>query len=304
MAIMDRPGIGDRAMTVMSALRCGLCGLLAVTTVGFAVPVAAQAIKTETIEYYDDPAIWVLGQVERTTVNGIEASKTDYGWKALPWKTYSFGKLQQQFGYDNTSTVASGQLGTLKQVIDGRTNVTTLTLWKRGVPGKVTYPATTDQPTAVSQSAVINDDGTIAQVTDENGFVTKYQYDAMGRLSVIDYPDGDTVAWTSTLRTFSFVAGAYGLPNHWRLWEQTGAGFKLTHYDALWRPVVEDTYENGNAASTRSIVVKRYDAGGRLAFQSYPLASLTSYADTTLKGIDYTYDALDRVKTAVADSEL
>jgi RHS repeat-associated protein len=279
------------------------------------VPAVAQSnMKTETITYHDDRALWIVGQTATvvctasvpasTACDGDVATRTEYGWKALPWKTYSFGKLQQTLAYDQASTLASGQLGTLKTVTDGRGNVTTLSQWKRGVPGRITYPATTDQPTAVSQSASINDDGTIAAITDENGFVTRYGYDTMGRLSSIDYPDGDTVNWTSTTRTFSLVSAVYGIPTHWRMWERTGNGYKLTHYDGMWRPLVEDTYDNGNVAATRSIVVKRYDAAGRLAFQSYPLASLTDYADATLKGTRYTYDALDRVYTVTQDSEL
>src|SRR5688500_18598835 len=46
--------------------------------------------KTETIEYHDDTALWVIGQLKRTTTSGIETSRTEFGWKALPWKTYSF----------------------------------------------------------------------------------------------------------------------------------------------------------------------------------------------------------------------
>jgi hypothetical protein len=52
------------------------------------------------------------------------------------------------------------------------------------------------------------------------------------------------------------------------------------------------------------VTVKRYDAAGRLAFQSYPMASLSSYASTTLKGGKTTYDALGRVTQAQQDSEL
>ena len=49
---------------------------------------AAQTYtKTETIEYHDDTTLWVLGQVKRTTTNGIETAETTYGWMALPWKT-------------------------------------------------------------------------------------------------------------------------------------------------------------------------------------------------------------------------
>jgi RHS repeat-associated protein len=286
------------------------CGAL------LSVPAAAQVNrKIETITYYDDLSLWIVGQTATVACvesvpasaacNGDVATRTEYGWKALPWKTYSFGKLQQTLAYDQTSSVASGQLGTLKTVTDGRGNVTTLSQWRRGVPGTITHPATTDQPTAVSQSASINDDGTIAQITDENGFVTKYDYDAMGRLSLIDYPDGDTVNWSNTVQSFTPATTArFGLPiGHWVQVVATGGGRKVVDYDAQWRPVVESTYISGDAASY-SIVVKRYDTAGRLAFQSYPLASLTNYADATLKGTHYTYDALDRVYTVTQDSEL
>src|SRR5690606_5418874 len=55
---------------------------------------------------------------------------------------------------------------------------------------------------------------------------------------------------------------------------------------------------------TRSLVVKRYDAAGRLAFQSYPVRSLGSHTDATLKGVRTYYDALDRVTEVQQDSEL
>jgi RHS repeat-associated protein len=52
------------------------------------------------------------------------------------------------------------------------------------------------------------------------------------------------------------------------------------------------------------VTVKRYDAAGRLAFQSYPMASLSSYASTTLQGSKSVYDALGRVTQVQQDSEL
>lgn len=90
--------------------------------------------KTETLEYQDDTTLWVLGQVKRTTTDGVETSRTTYGWKALPTQSFSFGKLRQTLTYDSTSAVASGQLGTVKTVADGNSNVTTLGSWKRGIP--------------------------------------------------------------------------------------------------------------------------------------------------------------------------
>ncbi len=82
--------------------------------------------------------------------------------------------------------------GTLQTVKVGP-NTTTLGIFKRGVPQSVAYPDTT------SVSAVIDDAGDIRSATDENGFTTSYGYDALRRLTRIDYPADDTVNWLPTL---------------------------------------------------------------------------------------------------------
>src|SRR5690606_6380162 len=55
-------------------------------------------------------------------------------------------------------------------------------------------------------------------------------------------------------------------------------------------------------AATRTIVVKRYDVAGRLAFQSHPLRTLANHAAVTA-GTSYEYDALGRVTKAKLPSE-
>lgn len=272
--------------------------------------------RTETITYHDDLDIWVTGQTKSVTctaavpvsaacdggTDSVMSATTFDATYAIPTQRKAFSRVKQTVGYDLSSAVLTGQRGTVKTVADGRGYVTDFSSWKRGVPQQIDLPGTSDQPDGSFRYAAVNNDGTISQVTDENGFVTKYQYDAMGRLTLTDYPDGDSVAWTSTARDFAFKPGIYGLPSHWRLWEYTGSGYKVTRYDALWRPVVEESYING-VASSYSIVVKRYDTAGRLAFQSYPLRSLTSWTDTTLKGSYYAYDSLDRVTSLKQDWE-
>lgn len=261
--------------------------------------------RTEMTSYSDNLTNWIVGQVKSVSCfscGGVVMSQTDYdATTALPLKTYSFGRLQQSFTYN-----ADGTMATTK---DGRGNTTTLSSWYRGLPRKVTYPATTDQPTAVSESATVDDNGWIKSLTDENGYTTAYDYDAMGRLKLIDYPDSDTVAWLSTTQSFMPSATSYyGLPvGAWYQIIETGKNRKVLFYDAFWRPVVEDTYDNtddATRAATRSIVVKRYDASGRVAFQSYPVRSLISYTDATLKGVYTEYDSLDRVTAVKQDSEI
>jgi RHS repeat-associated protein len=263
------------------------------------VCIAQSVSRTETVEYYDDTDIWVLNQVKRTTTNGIETLRSEYDPSyALPTKSYTFGKLRETLSYDLTSAVSTGQRGTVKAISDGNGNSVVLTSWRRGVPQKIDYPATPDQPTGESKSATVNDDGTIASVTDENGYTTSYDYDSMGRLGMIHYPVGDSPAWKTTGYSFTLNPVAkYGLPaGHWRLVVDTGDARKITYFDALWRPVVEESYDNTNPANTRVVVAKRYDLSGRLVFQSYPLRTFADYS-IVVNGRTTTYDALDRVKT-------
>lgn len=282
-----------------------------VLSVLVALPLAVQAqtySKTETIEYHDDTTLWVLGQVKRTTTDGAETKRVDYGWKALPWKTYAFGKLQQTFSYDNTSAVGTGQLGTLKTVKDGNNNTTTFGSWKRGIPQAISHADGT------SQSALVDDRGWITWVEDENDSRTCYTYDAMGRLASTTYPSEtaastcDTSKWAKTTQSFAPSAvGRYGLPvGYWIQIVDTGPGRSVRHFDALWRPVLEEQFDNTNSttiAATHSLAVKRYDEGGRLEFQSYPVSSLTTVNDSTLKGTWTFYDALGRVTSVSQSSE-
>ena len=267
--------------------------------------------QTETIEYHDDTAKWVLGQVKRVTVNGIETSKTDYDSNAMPWQIHSYGKLQQTLTYDTTSTDNSGQRGTLKTIADGNGNVTTLGNWKRGIPQVIQFPATPDQPGGASMSAVVDDNGWITSVTNEVASRTCYQYDLMGRVSKITYPSEsaantcDASKWATTDRVFGPAQTArYGLPaNHWEQIVTTGNSVSITYYDSLWRPVVVERYDNANASNTRSIVVTRYNTDGSPVFQSYPVADLYDFNGLTY-GTTTTYDPLNRVTRIEQTSEL
>ncbi|MCI4567571.1 RHS repeat-associated core domain-containing protein [Lysobacter sp. CFH 32150] len=260
--------------------------------------------NTDVTDYENNVGKWVIGQVKKLTTNGIEVSRTDYhAVTALPTANYGFNKLQNTLAYYTN--------GTLRQVTDGRNNTITLSGWKRGIPQLIQYPATPDQPTAVSKSAQVNDNGWIDWVQDENKYRTCYGFDDMGGLTSITHPSEtqlevcDTSKWVATTRTFEPVgATEYGIPTgHWKQTVSTGNGQQVTYYDAMWRPLVSERYDAGNVAATRSVSVTRYDANGRSAFQSYPLASLSDYATVT-QGNRTFYDALDRVMRVEQDSEL
>ncbi|MCI4566930.1 RHS repeat-associated core domain-containing protein [Lysobacter sp. CFH 32150] len=296
-------------------------GIASALTLGMLLALPAQAqtyTRTDTIAYEDNLSLWVIGQQKSSTnVNtGLVESQTDYDpATALPIRTYAFGKLQQTLTYDTTSAVTTGQRGTLKTVSDGRDGTlnTTITLssWKRGIPQLIQFPATPESPTGSSKSAVVNNNGWLDSVTDENKYKTCYRFDAMGRLTGITYPSEtqlevcDTSKWVETTQTFAPVAATeYGIPaGHWKQTVSTGNGRQVTYYDALWRPLVSERYDTANTAGTLSQTVTRYDAGGHAVYQSYPMQGLTGYTVPT-QGIRTSYDALERVTRVEQDSEL
>ena len=247
--------------------------------------------KTDTTGYQDDLNLWVLGMTASTATNGITSSQTTYDSLDRPSQQYAFGKL--------VSTKTWNSDGTLASVADGDGKTTTPSSWYRGIPQSVRFADGT------SESAVVNGNGWITSITDQNGFTTVYAYDAMGRLAQVTYPAGDDVAWNPTLLSFTQAAGAeFGIPaGHWKQVVQTGNDYAVTYFDAFWRPLVSEHYDAGNQAGTLSQVVANYDADGRKVFMSYPSNSATSYTQS-LPGTHTTYDALDRVTQVVQDSEL
>lgn len=259
-----------------------ICGILAAQVV-----YAQSYSRTETITYHDNTSIWVLGQVASRTIDGVVAEQTTYdAATALPLQSRSFGKLKQTLTYNADSTVAT--------VKDGNNNVTTLSGWKRGIPQLITFAD------GKTRSAVVNDNGWITRVTDENGFPTNYSYDVMGRLASIAYPIGDAVAWSSSSQSFVQVTTAeYGIPaGHWRQTVTTGNGVRISYYDAFWQPLLVREYDSGDVAGTQRFTGYEYDHEGRVVFASYP--SSTSNPD---QGTWTAYDAIGRVRSVARDSE-
>ncbi|HET9025340.1 MAG TPA: hypothetical protein VFN64_12255, partial [Burkholderiaceae bacterium] len=263
-------------------------------------PAAAQVFtRTDVITYHDNQVQWVLAQPKSSTnvQMGVVEYSTDYDpATALPVATYAFGKLQQRMTYDPNN----GTLATVSDARDTPTFDTTITLsnWKRGIPQAIRFGDGT------LKAAVVDEYGLIRSVTNEVGAQTCYDFDPMGRLAKITYPsettglcDGNaaTRAWTPTTQSFAqWATAAYGLPaGHWRQTVATSTGLTRTFYDAMWRPVVEERYDSSDTGNTLTQVIKRYDANGRLAFQSYPMRGMTDYATVTT-GTRTIYDALDR----------
>lgn len=254
--------------------------------------------KADDTEYYDDASKWVMGQVKRVidADDGKVIAQTDFDpATALPVRQYRFGKLLQTLGYHADGTVATAK--------DGNNNTTTLTNWKRGIPRNILHADST------TESAVVNDLGWVTSGTDQNESTTVYGYDEMGRLASVVYPGGDSTVWNNKALAFQKVeADEYGLPaGHWRQTMSQGNYRKTLYFDALWRPVVEQEEDVANSSATLRWLTRRYDASGRLAFESYPRnPNVDGWVSVgaAVNGTRTSYDALDRVLQVEQDSEL
>jgi RHS repeat-associated protein len=293
--------------TFMISGKWGGAWLFAVAFTAFGAHAQTYS-RTEQIVYHDNLNRWVLGQTARATcVASVPAATNCDGDDHITQATfdattgnltssYSFGRLNQIVTYNSDGTVAT--------VKDGNNNVASLSSWKRGVPRTVVYPATPESPAGATETALVDDNGWISSTTDENGFTTSYTYDPMGRVASVTYPTGDSTAWN--VENFYFTPiphDEHGLAaGHWTLRQRVGDRHVNTYYDALWRPVLEESLDYADIGGTLTQVVKRYDANGRLIFQSYPKRGVDRPNES--QGIHTTYDALDRVTGTSQNSEL
>ena len=253
--------------------------------------------KTEVTEYHHDLTNWVLNQPYRTynASNGVILSRTEYTAKAQPSQQFAFEKLQSTLTYNTDGTLATAK--------DGRNNTTSFSNWKRGIPQSISFAD------GSTKSAVVDDNGWVRSITDENGYVTGYGYDAMGNVAAINYPQETNLNYHITTRIFEQVQSVeYGLAaGHWRERIETGNAKKVTFYDALFRPVAIQSEDTANSAGTFSWTMKRYDANGNVIATSYPKNPYESGWNTiydNLPGTRTQYDALDRPTRNEQDSEL
>ncbi|MDM4766036.1 RHS repeat-associated core domain-containing protein [Pelomonas sp. SE-A7] len=244
--------------------------------------------RTEITGYADRPALWVMGQLESTSVGSLVPVLNTYeASTANLLSTKSFGVTQASYAWNSDGTLASRT--------DGAGRSTTFSNWYRGLPRSITYP------TGAAESATVNEHGWITSVTDAANYTTSYGYDALGRLTSV-VPPG---SFNTTALSFSAVADAeYGLAaGHWRQTVTQGHAVTKTYFDALWRPVMTRSYDASNESASRKVATKQYDADGRIRFQSYPATDISTY-DSLVNGVQTSYDGLGRTTSTTASSEL
>jgi len=263
--------------------------VLAIAIAGY-LGAAPCASRTESIVYQDNLDLWLLGQVSAVSVNGTVEAATDIDASGRPTAIYQYGRLKQSLGYNTDGTVA--------WVRDGLGHQTSFGEWKRGIPTAMTFADGT------STSASIDDNGWITSVTDETSATTTYTYDSQGRPRTMTPPGDDTVQWNTEKSDFHPLTAADSKPagivdGQWVLAESKGNYRKFTYFDALWRPVLVNEYDDTNIAQTTRSTSKSYDELGRVVFSSYPVSGNVGGS----QGIWTNYDPLGRIVAVGQDGE-
>lgn len=244
--------------------------------------------RTDAAQYADDRARWILGAAAKVTNEntGLVVEQTAFDGLMRPVEARAYGLLKQVLTYNADGTVAS--------VANGRGNRTLISGWKRGIPQNLQFAD------GATRSAVVSDNGWVTSVTDENGATTQYGYDPMGRIASIDWPAADSVAWARTTQNFSAVNGdEFGIAaGHWRQTVATGNARRNVFFDAFWRPLLTEEYDESARAATQRFQRFAYDESGRQVFESH-MGSSAALTTGTWNG----YDALGRITSSSVDGE-
>lgn len=250
--------------------------------------------RRELYGYQDFTSLWVLGRLNTVTDAANNQQMEGHWYDTLARKTsdYEFGFWRGIYTYNADGTMAT--------VTDGAQDAhkIKLTDYYRGVPRTITYPD------GRTKKSVVNGYGKITALTDEAGYTTNYAYDALGRLKQITYPN-DTVSYSPTVVTFAQSTGSeYGVPaGHWVQRLTTGRLVEENYFDGLWRPIISRRYDSANAGGTSRFIVRSFDEDGQPLFESYPMASLTTWSGQ-YAGTSTLRDALGRPYQILASSEL
>ncbi|PTR32894.1 YD repeat-containing protein [Luteibacter sp. OK325] len=247
---------------------------------------------SERTSFVDDAAHWVLGLPDTSynLTSGETVSRNVYNMANMTLsERYRFGRRVMAYTFNERGELAS--------FTDGNNNVTQLGAYKRGIPGSIVFPDHTGETIAV------DDFGQIASITNQVGATTSYSYDGIGRVARIDYPTGDTVAWTPRIFSYSYSGDARGMGgNHWVRLITQGTYSQRTDFDALLRPVMSGKAEANSGALYVSARTE-YDWKGRKTFESYPVDGAQDRGSIGL-GVATAYDALGRAVSTTQASEL
>ncbi len=219
--------------------------------------------RTTTLTYAINTSLWKIRQVKDESFDGFSILRT----------IDPNGNVAQETRFGVTTNYAYDPQGNLSTRTNARGKAATFSNYSRGIPQTETHPVSGTK--AITITRVVNPAGTVGSETDGKGDKISYTYDGLSRITGIIYPRVGSanvaVSWAPASMTLT-----------------RGTFTQTTNYDGFGR--ISSTAKTAQLwPSQTATVTSRYDELGRRTFQSYPSSAL---------GTTYTYDMLDRVKTA------
>jgi RHS repeat-associated protein len=192
--------------------------------------------------------------------------------------------------------------GSLKKVTyTGSSRYDLLEDYYRGKARKITQPCAVANTCSLANASTANTvvlkkevyaDGRTKSIIDFRGNKVSYSYDAIGRLTKIDYAD---TKWADTIITYGIVTvanddvAASGITIGSLKQTVTRGNFKtVIYHDGLSRPYYVMAQDITNTAATRYSYIE-YDIDGQQILTSFP-----SFSASHREGVENTFDALGR----------
>lgn len=219
------------------------------------------------LTYYIDPVKWIVQLPKNETYEEVSgASPRTVGEVERTFNAN--GKVIREVTLGVETSYTYTDAGDVETVKDARGNIRRYSNYKRGVARLERLPE------SVTIERDVNNTGTVASETNGRGYTTRFQYDALHRLTDIDFPIKADV----TIH-YDTVGGGYRRT-------LTRGNYQQSELINDFGQVLRMERRDG-VTGQEIVVTKRYDASGRETFQSYPNSNL---------GITRSYDAVGRVR--------
>jgi RHS repeat-associated protein len=250
--------------------------------------------------YLHDTQNWLIGLPRMTylSTNGngyVAISETQYhsatgSYKSLPKKQLSFGRW---YKYNETYHISGNQAGLPNKVsYNGTNRWMYFSNYKRGIAQTIRTPKSLSTSSQYAYR-VVDDNGWVEKQTDFMGYCTEYDYDDVGRMTLIDPCD---TRWANTTISYAETSGSDGLSYvQSGMFKQTvtTGNYQKTHYfDSMLRSILTKEWDT-TLASTARYTRASYDPYSRPIYTSFAASN-----SNTPYGVNNQYDSLGRILNA------
>ena len=223
------------------------------------------SIQTQ-LTYFIDPVKWIVQLTKNETQQELGGA-TPRTVGEIERSFDANGKLLEQVTLGVETSYTYNDAGDIASVTDAKGKIRRYSDYKRGIPQLERLPE------SLTIERVVNDSGTVRSETSSRGYTTRFQYDALHRLTDIDFPiKADVTISYDAAGGGSRRSLTRGNYHQSEIINDFGQTLRIERRDGVTGQVVYRT--------------RNYDASGRETFSSYPNSS---------SGISNSYDALGRL---------